>query len=151
LVVAEVALALVLLVRAGLLGRTLVNLIQVPLGFQPQAVLSVNIPLSETQYPDMKQMRAFYQELLVRVRTLPGVEAAAGVTNRPLAGPVGYDSWFTVEGQSEEEARHNPLVNMEGVKSDYFRTMGHPMRRGRVLLGGDMEGQPRTTTLGSTS
>jgi putative ABC transport system permease protein len=150
LVVSEVALALVVLVGAGLLGRTFVNLSRVPLGFQPQPVLSVNIPLSETQYPDMKQVRAFYGELLTRVRALPGVEVAAGVTNRPLAGPVGYDGLFTVEGQSEGEARHNPMVNMEGVTSDYFRTMGIPLRRGRVFTDGDVEGQPGVVVVGES-
>jgi putative ABC transport system permease protein len=150
LVVSEVALALVVLVCAGLLGRTFVNLTHVPLGFEPRAVLAVNIPLSETQYPDMNRVRALYQDLLARVRALPGVESAAGVSIRPLAGPNGNDWWFTVEGQSDEEARHNPLLNMEAVTSGYFRTMGIPVRTGRAFTDGDVEGQPGVVVLGES-
>jgi putative ABC transport system permease protein len=142
LVVSEVAIALVLLVGAGLLARSFVALRRVPLGFQPEHVLSVNAYALEARYPDAHHWRVFYQELLRRVQALPGVESAATVSVRPLSGPTGWDFPFTVEGQSEAEARRNPAVNLEAVSAGYFRTTGIAVKRGRVFTEADVEGQP---------
>jgi len=142
LVVAQVAIALVQLVGAGLLARSFVELRRVPLGFQPEHVLSVDAYAPEARYPDARRWRVFYQEVLRRVQALPGVESAATVSGRPLSGPTGWDFPFTVEGQSEAEAGRNPLVNLQAVSDDYFRTMGIVVKKGRVFTEGDVEGQP---------
>jgi len=142
LVVAQVAIALVLLVGAGLLARSFVELRRVPLGFQPERVLSVDAYAPEARYHDRRSWPVFYQELLRRVQAVPGVDSAATVTGRPLQGPTGYDFPFTVEGQSEEEAARNPLVNLEAVSADYFRTMGIAVKKGRVFTEADADGQP---------
>lgn len=142
LVVSEVALALVLLVGAGLLFRSFLELRSVPLGFEPSGLLSVEVGASEKHYPDPPAWRAFHSELIQRVRTLPGVSSAASVTLRPLWGTVGMDWPFWIEGQSKEEASRNPLLNLEAVSPDYFRTMGIPVRRGRVFTDADATGQP---------
>jgi predicted permease len=142
LVVAQVAAALVVLVGAGLLGRSFVELRRVPLGFEPQRVLAAGVYASESRYHDRASWRAFYQELLRRVQALPGVDAAATVSVRPLSGPTGWDYPFTAEGQSEAEAGGNPMANLEAVSADYFRTMGIVVKKGRVFTDGDAEGRP---------
>jgi putative ABC transport system permease protein len=142
LVVSEVATALVLLVGAGLLARTFLELRRVPLGFEPERLLSIHASAPATRYPDARRWRVFYQELLRRVQAVPGVESAATVSVRPLSGPIGWDFPLTVEGQSDAEAQQNPLVNLEAVSADYFRTMRIPLMKGRVFTEADVEGQP---------
>jgi predicted permease len=142
LVVAEVALAAVLLVGAGLLFRTFANLRAIPLGFDADRLFTVTATPSERRYPSLTQSRAFHQELLSRVQALPGVESAAVVSLRPLWGTVGFDWPFGTEGQEEREALGNPFVNLEAVSAGYFRTMGIPIRRGRAFTDRDAEGQP---------
>jgi putative ABC transport system permease protein len=141
-VVAEVALALVLLVGAGLLLRSFAELRRAPLGYDSAGVLSVGVGLPQHRYPDPPRWRAFHQQLLERVSALPGVTSAATVTLRPLWGTVGMDWPFTVEGQSPKDAERNPLLNFETVSPDYFRTMGIVVKRGRVFTTADAEGQP---------
>src|SRR5262249_30918237 len=94
------------------------------------------------RYHDRASWRAFYEELLRRVQALPGVDAAATVSVRPLSGPTGWDYPFTAEGQSEAEAGGNPMANLEAVSADYFRTMGIVVKKGRVFTDGDAEGRP---------
>jgi len=142
LVVAEVGLALTLLVGAGLLVRSFAALSDVPLGFDAAHVLAVEAGPSEDRYPQAVQHRRYTDELVARVRALPGVEAAAAVTLRPLWGTVGMDWPFSVEGQSPKDAERNPLVNFETVTPDYFRVMGIPLKHGRAFDGRDREGQP---------
>jgi putative ABC transport system permease protein len=148
LAVAEVALSLVLLVGAGLLARSFVHLREVPLGFDPDRLLSVSVGPRENRYPQPRQWRAFYEELLSRVRALPDVESAAVVMLRPLWGTVGMDWRYTIEGQSEQEASRNTSVNMETVSADYFRTMRIPVLRGRAFTDGDVDGQPGVVVIG---
>jgi putative ABC transport system permease protein len=142
LVVAEVAVALVMLVGAGLLARTFLNLRQVPLGFEPERVLAMEVALPESRYPARADWRGFHERLVAQAQAVPGVESAAVVTLRPLWGAVGMDWRFTVEGQSDEEAERNPLLNFESVSPAYFETMGIPIRRGRALRDTDDESQP---------
>jgi putative ABC transport system permease protein len=142
LVVGEVALALVLLVGGGLLVRSFLALSDVPLGFEPGGVLSVEVGPPPSHAGDVAQRRQFFEEMLRRVRALPGVESAAVVTRRPLSGTVGMDWPFTVEGQSAKDAERNPLVNFETVSPGYFETMGIPLVRGRDFLESDRDGRP---------
>ena len=142
LVVAEMAIAVVLLIGAGLLVRSFINLRQAPLGFHPGPVLTVTVSPTGQRYADVARVRAFYRELLDRVRTMPGVISAAAITRRPLWSTVGYDWTFTIEGQTEQEATRNPMLNMVAVTADYFPTMGIPVKRGRVFSDTDGEGQP---------
>jgi putative ABC transport system permease protein len=140
LVVSEVALAILLLVGAGLLFRSFLALRAVPLGFEPAGLMSVSAGLTGDAKPEV--WRAFTSSLIERVSGLPGVTSAASVTLRPLWGTVGMDWPFTLEGQTKEEASRNPLTNFEAVSSEYFRTMGIAVRRGRVFTAADATGQP---------
>jgi predicted permease len=150
LVAGEVALALVLLVGAGLLVRSFLALRQVPLGFDAARVVAVEAGPSERRYPGASQQRDHVDALLAGLRALPGVESAAAVTLRPLWGTVGMDWPFTLEGQSAKDAERNPLVNFETVTPEYFRTMGIPVRRGRAFDARDREGQPGVAIVGAT-
>jgi putative ABC transport system permease protein len=150
LVISEVAIALVLLVGAGLLGRSFVELRRVPLGFQPEHLLSVSAWAPDDRYPDRRSWPRFYEEVLRRVQALPGVESAAAVSVRPLSGPTGWDFPFAVEGQSEEDARSNPMANLQAVSVDYFRAMGIAVKSGRVFTEADTDGQPGVVVVGES-
>jgi putative ABC transport system permease protein len=142
LVAAEVALALVLVVGAGLLLRSFVALRAAPLGFEPRQLVAFDCDASEKRHPDLDEARRHVEELVARVRALPGVEAAAAVTLRPLWGTVGMDWPFTVEGQSPKDAERNPLLNFETVTPGYFRTLGIPLAQGRDFDAFDRSGRP---------
>jgi predicted permease len=150
LVVAEVALALVLLAGGGLLVRSFLALREAPLGFESSHVLSVAVGLPTARYPGIGRRRLFFEELLARVRALPGVASAAVVTLRPLSGTVGMDWPFVVEGQSDRDAERNPLLNFETVSTGYFETMGIPLRRGRSFTADDRDGRPGVVVVGES-
>jgi putative ABC transport system permease protein len=150
LVAGEVALALVLLVAAGLVARSFVALRHAPLGFDASRLLAFDSGASEKRHPELAQQRRYIEQLLARVRALPGVESAAAVTLRPLWGSVGMDWPFTVEGQSAKDAERNPLANFETVTPDYFRTMRIPLTRGRDFDAHDREGRPGVVIVSDT-
>ena len=150
LVIAEIAIAVVVVVAAGLVGRSFVKLSQVPLGFTPDRLLTVRVTPKGERYEDTARVSAFYQQLLERVRNEPGVTSAAAITIRPLWSTVGYDSPFTLEGQSEQDARRNPHLNFMAISADYFRTMGIPVRQGRVFTDRDAAGQPGVAIVGES-
>jgi len=150
LVVAEIAIAVIVMVSAGLVGRSFVKLRQVPLGFETNRLLTVRIMPRGEQYKASSRVSAFYQQLLERVRNEPGVESAGAITIRPLWSTVGYDWPFTIEGQSQEESRRNPLLNLMAVSADYFRTMEIPLRRGRVFTDRDADRQPGVVVVGES-
>jgi putative ABC transport system permease protein len=150
LVAGEVALALVLLVGAGLVVRSFAALRAVPLGYEAERVITVEAGPSEKRYPETAQQRDYVDALLPLLASLPGVESAATVTLRPLWGTVGMDWPFTLEGQSPKDAERNPLVNFETVSPDYFRTMGIPLRQGRPFDARDREGQPGVVIVSET-
>jgi putative ABC transport system permease protein len=142
LVAAEVAVALVLLVAAGLLIRSYRALHAVPLGYDPERLIAIDAGPPKAEYPTAADRRDFVDVLLARLRSLPEVDGAAAVTLRPLWGTVGMDWPFTIEGQSPDEAERNPLVNFETVTPDYFQVMRIALRRGRAFDERDREGRP---------
>jgi putative ABC transport system permease protein len=123
LVVGEIALTLVLLAGATLILRSFVNLSRVPLGLDPNNVLTMQLRLRGDQYT----------QLIERLEAQPGVVSASGVLTRPLEGTVGWDWNFALEGQSSEEARRNPDANFEVVHPHYFTTFGIPLKAGRTF------------------
>ncbi|MFY9609350.1 MAG: ABC transporter permease [Blastocatellia bacterium] len=140
LVAAEVALALVLLVGAGLLLRSFLKLQQTDPGFKPEGVLTMSLSLPAARYTKPEQVVSFYQTLIERVSSLPGAEAAGASSDLPWSG---YDenTGFNIEGKSfppnqEPEARYH------FVTSEYFRTVGVPLAAGRWLNYGDTDHKP---------
>jgi putative ABC transport system permease protein len=132
LVVSEVALALMLLIGAGLLIKSFVNLQHVDPGFNPKNVLRVDITIPRTRYPERNQSAAFYKQLLDRVSTLPGVDYAGAVSSLPLSGG-GTDSNFAIEGQPPAEPDRRPVAWYSSITPGYFRAMGVRLVKGRDL------------------
>jgi putative ABC transport system permease protein len=131
LVIAEVALAVVLLVGAGLFLRSLRRLLDVPLGFNPQHVLAVTINLPATVYHGPVQQVAFSERLLGRLNGLPGVEAAGISTSLPLVG-VG-DVGIRFDRRSPGSPLFATNANYYGVTPGYLRVMQVPLIRGRLF------------------
>jgi predicted permease len=129
LVVTEVALALVLLVGAGLLIKSFHRLQQVNAGFNPENVLSVPFVLPQSRYPDGNARAAFVNRIMEKLKALPGVQAVGGVTTLPLSGDY-VSASFIVEGQTVSPEGRN-VANMRAATPDYFRAMSIPILKGR--------------------
>jgi putative ABC transport system permease protein len=146
LVVAEFALASLLVVGAGLLVRSFWNLQQVDPGFRTADVLKAEYQLPATRYPvdfrqwpNFKEMHAFTAALLDRARALPGVDAAAVAGAHPL--DPGFTNSFVVVGR-ETEARQWPEISIRRVTPGYFRTVDLKLVRGRLLRDADGTSAP---------
>ena len=142
IVLAEAALAVILLVGAGLLIRSFLRLMNVDPGFSPQNVLTMNISLPDSRYGSASPMIAFERQALDRLNALPGVKSAGGVFGLPLGnGAIGGD--FTVEGQPAPAPGSQPLIASKVVVGgDYFRAIGIPLLRGRYFDEHDSEVAP---------
>ena len=136
LVVSEVALALMLLVGAGLLIRSFVNLQRVDPGFDAKSVLRVDVTLPRTRYPERTQAAVFYKQLLDKVAELPGVQSAGAVSSLPLGGG-GTDSNFAIEGRPPVEAGRPQVAWYSSVTPGYFRAMGIRLLGGREFTDED--------------
>ena len=133
LVSVQIALAVVLLVAAGLVVRTVINVGRVDLGFQSAGVLSLNVSLSGKEQPIGNDA---YRPVLDRIRAVPGIADAGAASVMPLSlGPIGSDSWILLEGQPNTPAAiaGNPFVNYQAASPGYFTTMGIALRRGRLF------------------
>ena len=152
LVAVEAALALVVVVGAGLLARSFVALQQVPLGYDPRGTLTLGVGLPEWKYKEPAEQRRFFRTLLERVRGLRGVEAAGATLLRPLElGPVGINGWVLREGEANAQITHNPAVNYQVVTPGYFRAMGIPLLAGREFDERDVAGAPGVVVLGEAA
>ena len=128
LVVAELAIAVVLLVGAGLLIQSLWRLQHVNPGLQPENILTFNLSLPDVRYPSEKQVR-FYRDLIVRMRSLPGVQSASAVMPLPLSGDR-FSISFQIEGRPVAP-KDEPSADLFIAETNYFRTMGIPIIKGR--------------------
>jgi predicted permease len=145
LVISEIALALVLLAGGGLLLRTFVNLQHVDAGFQPAHVLTFQTNLSSKRYKDDAAFIRFYQELVGRLQTLPGVQFVGSSTDIPWTG---YDenSDFGIVGRADDAK--NPFeARYHFVSPDYFRAIGTPLVAGRFLAPADDANAPRVVLI----
>src|SRR5439155_333869 len=131
LVASEVALSLLLLAGAGLLGRTLLNLQRVDVGFAAERTLATEISLPDTRYPNDPARIAFYRRTIDALRSTPGVRSAAAGSTLPLTGnDMGIG--FRVEGRPVRDEDHTNAA-YHAVSPDYFSTMGIRLVRGRVF------------------
>jgi putative ABC transport system permease protein len=132
LVVAEVALSLVLLIGAGLIMKSFLRAQQAEVGFDPAPLLSFRLALPEPAYAEPQKRSAFLQQLTERLKTLPGVEAAAVTTLLPLgSGPS--TTTFAVADQPPSAPDQRPVTDLVFVSPDYFRALRLPLLRGRYL------------------
>ena len=142
LLVVQIGLSVVLLVAAGLVLRSFLTLRQVDLGFSPDRILALTVQPGNPNRPPNLWMK----DLLTRVRTLPGVEAAGAVYLRPLMlGPIGQGVTVLLEGQPEtrEAIEANPVLNYQIATPGYFETLKVPLRAGRLFNEQDTADAPR--------
>lgn len=132
LVVAEIAIALILLTASGLLLRSFEKMSAVDLGFRPDHVTTAGYSLPEKQYVTQAQVDAFNHELLERLRQIPGAEAAGMTSTLPASGEAGL--WaFTADGYVDPRGSDQITAAPSLVMGDYFRAMGIPLLRGRFF------------------
>ena len=141
LVVSEVALALVLLVGAGLMMQSFLRLSEVNPGFNPENLVTAGLWLPQFKYPEDAQQVAFYTELLERVAQLPGVSSSAAISVLPLTGS-NVSTSPRVEGRPEPDEGERSEVQLRSVSPGYFRTMGIPLLQGRDFSTRDDEDAP---------
>jgi putative ABC transport system permease protein len=130
LVISQIALALVLLIGAGLMAQSFVRLSHVRLGFEPDRVLTLQIALPMSQYREKSQQTAFYAQALERIRATPGVLGSGAVVGVPLARGMNWSVPVTVEGRTMSPEEALP-ADARAVTSQYFATMGIPILQGR--------------------
>jgi putative ABC transport system permease protein len=147
LMIAEIALALVLSIGAGLMIKSFMRLLAVPKGFNPEGVLTLVLSPSRAQYPSgSPQLRAYYEEALARVRAIPGVQSGSLTSFLPLAGRTYRKMGFEIEGRGPIEGSFE--VNC--ISPGYFGTMGLEMRSGRPITDQDGPGAPQVTVINET-
>ncbi|HEU4453547.1 MAG TPA: FtsX-like permease family protein, partial [Longimicrobium sp.] len=142
IVVSQVALAVVLLAGAGLLGRSFWRLLSVDTGIQPEQVLTAKVSLSNTRYQEAERRVVFNSELFRRVGALPGVSAVGSVGWLPMSGDKSATG-FTVVGRPAPEPGKEPGADIRSVGGDYFRVLGVPLVRGRLFTDADGLAAPR--------
>jgi putative ABC transport system permease protein len=132
LVVAQTAMALALLVGAGLLARSLVELHRVPVGFRAADVLTGRVQLPRSRYSDLAARRGFVEAALRKAVEQPGVSMAGVVSDLPLSDSSNSSS-FEIEGRPEAAAGQGPHAETWSATPAYFATLGIPLRRGRWI------------------
>ena len=149
LMIAEVSMALLLLVGAGLLIRSFERLRQVDKGFQSEKLLTANVALSEAKYEEPQQQAAFFDQLLKRLQDVPGVQYVGAASDVPLVGRDSYENVF-VEGRVTE--KNSDALQAGGllVSPGYFRAMAVPVLKGRGLSDDDMPGKPMVIVVNET-
>lgn len=149
LLVAEVALSFALLVGAGLLVRTFVQLQKLPLGFDPSNLLSTQVFLAESKYPANVQAIEFYRRAAAELSAIPGVESVGVASSGPMFGGR-ETSEFLIVGRPVPEAGKNPTARYFNVSPNYFHTMRIPVRRGRDFQEQDTSAAPGVAMINET-
>ncbi len=131
LVISEVALTMILLIGAGLLIKSFVQLKSVKTGFRPENLLVMDLSLPQ-KFASKEQLINFYQQALAKVASLPGVEAVGGTSVLPLSGNNSSGN-FTVEGQPPASPGQSPNANRRSISPDYFQALGMKLIKGRTF------------------
>jgi predicted permease len=145
LVVGELALAMMLLIGAGLMIGSFLRLQRVDTGFQPDGVLTVTVQLPENEYSEAR-MQAFFQEASERIGALPGV-LAVGATNAEPFGGFHPNINYTAEGQAPQREDEFRFADWRVVTPGYFTALGIPLRKGRLLTDADRDGAERVVVI----
>jgi len=139
-IVSEVALALILLVGAGLMSKGVRTLLVVNRNLEPQSILTMHVSLPESKYKTDQQRAAFFDQALQKLETVPGVHAALVATEIPY-GDQEVDNVVTIQSRPARPGEYRN-ANIENVNPDYFHTLHIPLRAGRLLQQSDSFGQP---------
>jgi putative ABC transport system permease protein len=149
LVASEFALALALLVAAGLMIRSFVALESIDPGFNPHGVLSMIVPVAGSKEAEPGRRAIFYRQMLDRVRLLPGVQSAAGINHLPLAGDL-WDRTFVIEGRPTPAPTDLPDAVYRVATPDYFQTMGIRLLQGHDISDVDVASAPSVVVINET-
>lgn len=141
LIVSEVALSLMLLVGAGLLINSFRHLLKTDAGFDTKGVLALDIPLDRRTYTKPEQRSAAFQQLIARMKAMPGVRDASVVSNVPLTD-LDYELSFQIEGRPPYKPGEEASADYTVAGNDYFRTMNIALLRGRVFTDHDTANTP---------
>jgi putative ABC transport system permease protein len=142
----EIALAMLLLVGSGLLLRSFSRMQDVSLGFQADHLLVADLPLSASAYAKPEQRYGFYDRLIDRARTLPGVRAAAAASFLPVSGGGGIIH-FNITGHPPKTPHDYVAAGYRAVTANYFETLGVPLLRGRLIGSADDEKSPSVVVI----
>jgi putative ABC transport system permease protein len=148
-VVSQVAVAVVLLVGAGLLARSFQRLVTVDPGFQPDNVLAFQLSVPRAGFSDAGQRAGLYRQVLERLETLPGVEAVGASTNLPLHPAYATDS-FVIQGRPQPNPGEVPRARYDSISAQYFQTIGVPLLQGRFFNEQDKIGRPGVVIINET-
>jgi putative ABC transport system permease protein len=148
LVMSEIALAVVLLVGAGLMMKSLFRLLQARVGFNPENLLTMTVVLPAAKYTDGNRQVTFHEQLKERVRSLPGVSGAGTVNILPLQG--GNTTRFNVEGDPVPPPGQETEANIRTVNESYFQTLGVPIIAGRIFDERDKADAPGVVIIGKS-
>lgn len=146
LVVAELALAVMLLAGAGLLMRSFIKLQAVDPGFKVEPALTFDLTLPDARYKEPEQQIAFYDQLLPKLRSLPGVQAASAVMGLPLSG-LDFIISFEVGGRPPVPPAQQPAMQVRVATPEYFGTIGIPLKRGRLFTEDDRLQTPKVVLI----
>ena len=149
LVISEIALALILLVGGGLMIRSFLRLQSIDPGFNPRNVLTMTVSLAGSQHSTSTKRLVFFDELLGRIESLPGVQSASGINHLPLGG----DTWgigFAIEGRPLPPPGERPGAVYRIVRPHYFQTMGATLLEGRDFTERDNESAPGVVIINET-
>jgi putative ABC transport system permease protein len=141
LVMAEIALACVLLLGAGLLTRSYARLHGVDLGFHSDRILSLTLVPTRSRYPDAASQAAYFEQVIERVGSLVGVEAVGADASLPLS-QFSMSCSLEIEGRPRAEGTRDEPINCDIVNADYFSAMGIPLKKGRLFTEQDRSGSP---------
>jgi predicted permease len=141
LIVAEVGLALFLLVGAALLLRSFERLASQLPGFRPDNLLVADIPLSPNAYPNSVERMEFFDRLLEKLRAMPGVRSVGAATTLPVTG-TGSAIHFNIEGRAPKSPHDYVIIGYRPVTAGYLETLGVPLLRGRFVTQSDTEKAP---------
>jgi len=146
LIVTEIALALVLLVGAGLLIKSFKRLGEVDPGFKPDNVMTMQLSLPRAKYGKPEQQSAFIQQVLERIEAVPGVGSVSMVAAPPFSGFTA-SRYFQIEGRPPRPAGEGFNAGYNSASPNYFQTLGIPLRRGRDFTRQDVMGTPEVVII----
>jgi putative ABC transport system permease protein len=149
LVAMEVALAMLLLVGSGLLLRSFSHLQEVPPGFQPDHLFVADIPLSPTAYAKPQDRYQFFDRLVERAKTLPGVRSAAAASFLPVSGG-GSIIHFNITGHPPKSPREFVAAGYRTITPNYLETLGVPLLQGRLFTYADNDKSPAVVVINKT-
>src|SRR3977135_15013 len=147
LVIAEVALALVLLIGAGLMMRSFMFLQKTDIGMDPSRILTFRVGLPEAQFPENETATRFFEQLIPKLATLPGVESAGATTSLPASGNIGTSA-FILEGEPQpKQLQAARQMRALAITPSYLQTARIPLLRGRDFSAADSKDAPRVALI----